>query len=292
LRAVGAGDKIGANARDKRGSSRIEQGAKMGKAMWRRRGADSFRGAMAAPAALILSAAILSGCAPMSMTAPEAPPSTIPDPAPPLINDGSPESAARTFVAVMRRMEPAIERECLQRRTQPINCDFQFVVDDRSGMEPNAFQTVDAAGRPIIGLTLSLIAATRNGDEIAFVVGHEASHHVLNHLDRKAGAAAAGAVILGSIASAYGGNESAIEKAQQIGASVGSRYYSRDWELQADYLGAIMTLNAGFDPINGARFFQRIPDPGDHILGTHPPRAARQAQVLRAVEDVRTGRVY
>lgn len=211
-------------------------------------------------------------------------------PAPAIISDGSPESTARSFVAVMSRMEPAVERECLQRRTQPINCDFMFVVDDRPGLEPNAFQTIDDSGRPIIGFTLSLIAATRNGDEIAFVVGHEASHHVLNHLDRKAGAAAAGAVILGSIASIYGSDQSAIEAAQRIGASVGSRYYSKDWELQADYLGAIMTLNAGFDPVNGARFFERIPDPGDHMLGTHPARAARLAQVNRAVEDVRSGR--
>lgn len=234
----------------------------------------------------------MAACAPVPIQQVPSPtgPYAAPAPAPVLTNDGSPQSTARMFVEVMRRMEPAVERECLQRRTQPINCDFQFVVDDRPGQEANAFQTIDAAGRPIIGFTLSLIAQTRNGDEIAFVVGHEASHHVLNHLDQKAGAAAAGAVILGSIASVYGNNQNAVETAQRIGASVGSRYYSRDWELQADYLGAIMTLNAGFDPINGSRFFERIPDPGDHILGTHPARAARLAQVRRAVEDVRSGR--
>lgn len=234
----------------------------------------------------------VAGCAPLPMeqgNIQSGTPASV-TPAPVLTNDGSPQSAARMFVDVMRRMEPAVERECLQRRTQPINCDFQFVVDDRPGMEPNAFQTVDASGRPVIGMTLSLIAATRNGDEVAFVVGHEAAHHVLNHLDRKTGAASAGAVILGSIASAYGGNDSAIETAQRIGASVGSRYYSRDWELQADYLGAIMTMNAGFDPVNGSRFFERLPDPGNHVLGTHPPRAERLTQVRRAVEDVRSGR--
>ncbi|MGN7870125.1 M48 family metallopeptidase [Paracoccus sp. 22332] len=243
----------------------------------------------------ILGAGLLgmAACAPLPMDPVSIPtgPYGAPQSAPVLTNDGSPQSAARMFVAVMRRMEPAVERECLQRRTQPINCDFQFVVDDRPGQEANAFQTIDATGRPIIGFTLPLIAQTRNGDEIAFVVGHEASHHILNHLDRKAGAAAAGAVILGSIASVYGNNPEAIETAQRIGASVGSRYYSRDWELQADYLGAIMTLNAGFDPINGSLFFERIPDPGDHILGTHPPRAARLAQVRRAVADVQSGRI-
>ena len=237
---------------------------------------------------------VLSACAPVpQVQAPvSAPPSPYqrPTPAPVLTSDDSPSSAARTFVAVMRRMEPAVERECLERRTQPINCDFQFVVDDRPGLEPNAFQTIDNRGRPIIGFTLSLIAATRNSDEIAFVVGHEASHHILNHLDRKAGAAAAGAVILGRIASVYGNNQDAIETAQRIGASVGSRYYSKDWELQADYLGSIISLNAGYDPVHGSLFFERIPDPGEHVLGTHPSRAARLAQVRRAVADVAAGR--
>lgn len=241
------------------------------------------------PAAIMAALLALAGCAPVPIQQPEPRGSVARPPA--IVSDGSPEGTARSFVAVMSRMEPAVERECLQRRSQPINCDFLFVVDDRPGLEPNAFQTIDERGRPIIGFTLSLIAATRNGDEIAFVVGHEASHHILNHLDRKAGAAAAGAVILGSIASVYGSDQSAIEAAQRLGASVGSRYYSKDWELQADYLGAIIALNAGFDPVNGARFFERIPDPGDHVLGTHPSRASRLAQVNRAVADVLNGRV-
>lgn len=201
----------------------------------------------------------------------------------------SPQESARGFAEVIRKMEPAVERECVQRRTQPINCDFQFVVDDRAGLEPNAFQTVDNTGRPIIGFTISLIAEARNADELAFVVGHEASHHILGHINRKSTAASAGAVILGGLASAYGGSESAIRSAQDIGAQMGARYYSRDWELEADYLGAIVALNAGYDPEHGAQFFARIPDPGDRILGTHPSRAARMAQVARAVKDYRTG---
>lgn len=238
----------------------------------------------------------LAACAPVPVQQPPQKPAT-PAPAPTILvpvtesKPLTPDQAARNFTSVMRKMEPAVERECLQRRTQPINCDFQFVVDARPGLEPNAFQTVSETGRPIIGFTLSLIAATRNGDEIAFVVGHEASHHVLNHLDRKSGASSAGAVILGSIAQAYGADSSAIQTAQEIGASVGSRYYSKDWELQADYLGAIMAMNAGYDPLRGADFFRRLPDPGDRVLGSHPSRASRLAQVQRAIDDFRSGRV-
>lgn len=202
----------------------------------------------------------------------------------------SADQKARNFVSVVQRMEPALEQQCLARRTSPIRCDFQFVVDDREGMEPNAFQTVDSLGRPIIGFTLSLITETQNADEIAFVVGHEASHHILGHLDAKAGAARRGAIIMGTIAAATGGDAVAVRGAQNMGAQFGSRYFSKDWELQADYLGAIISKQAGYDPMRGAAFFDRLPDPGDRVMGSHPSREARKAQVMRALADLQAGR--
>lgn len=243
---------------------------------------------------LVLAAvAVLAGCGvpgdiPM-------PPAGMPAPDPVIIKTTSgapatPQAAASNFTAVIRAMEPAVEHECVVRRRRPINCDFQFVVDDRPGLDINAFQTLDDNGRPIIGFTLALIAAAHNADELAFVVGHEASHHILNHIDQRSGAARAGAVIMSGIVAASGADGATIRAAQQMGAQVGARYYSRDWELQADYLGAILALNAGFDPVRGAEFFTRIPDPGDRILGSHPSNVQRQAQAARAVADVRAGR--
>ncbi|WBU55897.1 M48 family metalloprotease [Paracoccus sediminicola] len=244
----------------------------------------------------LIGAAALSACAPVEVS--DRPP--VPAPTrntaettvtrPSATTPQSPRQAANNFLSVIRKMEPAVERECAARRTSNINCDYQFVVDDRLDLEPNAFQTLDRSGRPIIGFTVSLIAAAQNADELAFVVGHEASHHILNHLDRKASSATAGAVILGGLAAAAGADSNTVSSIQRVGASVGSRVYSRDWELQADYMGAIVTMNAGYDPVNGAEFFRRMPDPGDRILGSHPSRASRMAQVRRAVEDVRAGR--
>lgn len=36
-----------------------------------------------------------------------------------------------------------------------------------------------------------------------------------------------------------------------------------------------------YDPLRGAEFFTRIPDPGNRFLGTHPPNAARLETVRR-----------
>ncbi|MFK7744911.1 MAG: M48 family metallopeptidase [Roseobacter sp.] len=184
----------------------------------------------------------------------------------------------RDFAQVVRTVEPVAEREC-KARTSRVNCDFKIVVDDRPNQPANAFQTIDKSGRPIIAFTLQLIEDARNQDELAFVMGHEAAHHIAGHIGRQQQNAVAGAVIAGSLAVLLGGDAGVVETAQRRGAQVGARTYSKEFELEADALGTVITARAGFDPVRGAEFFRRIPDPGDRFLGTHPPNAQRIAIV-------------
>ena len=191
-----------------------------------------------------------------------------------------PRTNARNFVRVVETVEPVAEREC-RARTQGMNCDFNIVVDDRPNQPPNAYQTVDRQGRPIIAFTLALIADARNIDELAFVMGHEAAHHIEGHIARQQQNAVAGAVIFSGLATLSGGDANAVKSAQRLGAQVGARSYSKEFELEADALGTVITKKAGYDPLRGAQFFARIPDPGDKFLGTHPPNAARLEIVRR-----------
>lgn len=187
---------------------------------------------------------------------------------------------ARSFVEVVRTVEPVAERECRNRTTQ-VNCDFKIVVDDRPEQPPNAFQTVDRAGRPIVAFTVALIADAQNEDELAFILGHEAAHHISGHIGKQQQNAVATAVIAGSLAVLLGGNDAAVQTAQQRGALVGARSYSKQFELEADALGTVIAARAGYDPVRGAKFFTRIPDPGNRFLGTHPPNDQRIETVRR-----------
>jgi predicted Zn-dependent protease len=202
----------------------------------------------------------------------------------------SPSEQVENFVTVARAMEPQIEAEC-RARTKARSCDYQIVVDDRPGQPANAFQTEDRQGRPVVGFTLGLIAEAANRDELAFVMGHEAAHHIAGHLQSKTRDAVAGALILGVLAAAGGGDANAISHAQDLGAEVGARTYSKDYELEADRLGTIITWNAGYDPLRGAQFFTRIPDPGDRFLGTHPANRLRMDVVRQTVEALRKGQI-
>lgn len=225
--------------------------------------------------AWIAVAAALSGCV--------MPTETVQPAAVPLAAASLPSPTAEAgFRAAVARVEPVAEALCRD-RTRGVPCDFRFVVDARPGLPPNAFQTLDGAGRPVVGFTLALIATARNMDEIAFVVGHETAHHVLGHIPRTQESAMAGALVSGVLAAISGADDAGIQTAQEIGATIGARRYSKDFELQADALGAEIALRAGFDPLRGSAYFDRLLDPGDQFLGSHPPNAERRAAVRRSV---------
>lgn len=198
----------------------------------------------------------------------------------------SPEVAAENFVSVIDLVEPVAERIC-RAEAPGLACDYQIVVDNRPGQPANAFQTVDRAGRPIIAFTVGLIAEARNRDELAFILGHEAAHHIAGHLARQQETALQGAVLGGVLATLSGAGAGEVRRAQNIGASVGARAYSKDFELEADALGTVIAYRAGFDPLVGARYFERIDDPGNRFLGTHPPNAQRIETVRRVMAELR-----
>ena len=184
----------------------------------------------------------------------------------------------RSFQRIAGQMEPVVERECRSRSPQ-LNCDFRIILDDRPDLPPNAYQTLDDNGRPVLGFTVALIEDVRNADELAFVFGHEAAHHIAGHLARQQQNATLGAAIFGVLAAQTGAEAGGLENAQRLGAAVGARSYSKAFELEADRLGTVLTALAGYNPLRGAQYFERIPDPGNRFLGTHPPNAQRLAVV-------------
>lgn len=230
------------------------------------------RGALA-----LLAAALLSACTVTTGPAPRPPvvlASAVPDRIPP-------RDAVSNFAAVVRRVEPVAEALCREEATRGTNCDFRIVVDDRPGQPPNAFQTRSRSGAPIVGFTRALIADARNVDELAFVMGHETAHHIAGHIDRGAAAAQAGGALGAVVASAAGLGRAEAQQLARAGALVGSRRFGQSAELEADALGTRIAARAGFNPVRGALFFSRLPDPGDRFLGTHPPNAQRVATVAR-----------
>ncbi len=228
-------------------------------------------------ALIVALSAVLAGCQ-------AAPPGTIPSRAG-VVFPADLDIAMIRFLSVVENVEPVAEREC-QRRARGVNCDFLIAVDSDPDAPSNAFQT-EINGRPYIVFTAGLIGEARNRDELALILGHEAAHHIEGHIDRRRSDALAVAKLAGYLADIGGADEVGVAEAQRRGAFIGARAHSKEAELEADALGTIIAHRAGYDPLLGARFFTRIPDPGNVFLGTHPPNSERIRRVSETYALIR-----
>ncbi|WP_380053494.1 M48 family metalloprotease [Falsihalocynthiibacter sp. SS001] len=214
-----------------------------------------------------------------------------PPPAPQVVEAAPNEETVRTsgaglreadFVRIAGRIEPVAERMC-QEADAFNQCDFLIVMDDRANQPPNAYQFITKNGRPVLAVTIPLLDEVQNDDELAFVIGHEAAHHVAGHIQQQSETAYQGAMLGSLTATIFGADAEAIEAARDIGAFVGSRQFSKNHEIEADKLGALIALEAGFDPRVGVGYFTRIPDPGQQFLGSHPSNSERIQAVQTAI---------
>jgi predicted Zn-dependent protease len=238
---------------------------------------------------LLLSRTALSLAVALTLTA------CVATPAPTVRPTGSapstrPAVSPDQFLAVAQDVEPVAEALC-RAETPDQNCDFAILIDRDPRVGANAFQTTDRSGRPIIILSLGLVATLQSTDELAFVLGHESGHHIARHIPQQRASAAEGARVFGEIAIAGGGNARDVRRAAELGATVGARTYSRTAELEADAIGAAIAYRAGYDPVAGAQLFMRLPDPGMAFLSTHPPNVERIRTVRRAVAALRASGV-
>lgn len=137
-----------------------------------------------------------------------------------------------------------------------------------------------------------LIRAADNEAQLAGVLAHEIAHVALRHGTNQASKAS----ILQIPAAAAGillGDGSATSQIAQVGAGLGLNLlmlkYSRGAETQADALGAKILHEAGYNPVEMARFFETLEKEsgggGPQFLASHPNPGNR----VKAVEaEVRT----
>ncbi len=149
--------------------------------------------------------------------------------------------------------------------------------------EVNAFAL---PGGPMFVFT-GLIAEVDNEAELAGAMGHEMSHVILRHGTNQASKASLlrlPEILAGDIA---GG--SLLGQLAQAGIGFGFDSvllkFSRTDESQADYMGAQIVSEAGYDPMQMARFFEKLEGSGGargpQFLSDHPNPGNRE----KAIED-------
>lgn len=185
----------------------------------------------------------------------------------------SAQSGLAVFNRVSRRVEPIAERSCrsLHKTANAKFCDFVINVHNDPNQPANAFQSIGRDGRPNITFNINMIRSIQNDHEIAFILGHETGHQIARHLNKTRGNQAAGAILGGILAAALGGN---VQSGADLGGLVGARSYSKGYELEADRIGTHIAYRAGYNPVIGAKSFNRTKG-SNAFLSTHPPSQER-----------------
>jgi predicted Zn-dependent protease len=191
----------------------------------------------------------------------------------PMLNDRATENLVEQIGARLVAQIPA-------RFRQP---GFRYSFDVVNLREINAFAL---PGGPMF-LHRGMLQAARTDGEVAGVMAHELSHVILRHGTLQASKAqkfqlgAIAGQVLGAI---VGGRKGAIiAQGSQLGLGTYFLKYSREYEREADLLGAQIMARAGYDPRQMANMFRTIEEQGGssgpEFLSDHPNPGNRYAAI-------------
>jgi predicted Zn-dependent protease len=139
-----------------------------------------------------------------------------------------------------------------------------------------------------------MIEAAHNEGEMAGVMAHELSHVALRHGTAQASKAQKYGLlagILGIGGQILGGVPGAAAQIAGQGVGVYFLKFSREYETEADILGARIMANAGYDPHDLANMFKTIEQQsgggGGGFLSDHPAPADRYARINEESQHLR-----
>ena len=198
----------------------------------------------------------------------------------PLLNDAQ---AKRYVESVGERLVAAIPPEF----RQPA---FDYEFDVVNARDINAFAL---PGGPMF-VNRGMIEAAKNEGEMAGVMAHEISHVALRHATAQATKQSSIGNTLGTLGMILGGAVLGGQGGAQLGmlgAQVMQTRYSRDYETQADILGAQIMANAGYDPRDLANMFRTIEQQSGggrapQWLSSHPNPGNRYQNINREASQL------
>src|SRR5215470_7995495 len=165
--------------------------------------------------------------------------------------------------------------------------EFHYRFQIVNAKEINAFAL---PGGPMF-LNRGMIVAAKNEGEMAGVMAHELSHVALRHGTAQATKAQKYSLlagILGAGGAVVGGPLGSVAQLGAQGVGVYFLKFSREYETEADILGAQMMARANYDPHDLANMFRTIEQQGGGgggFLSDHPSPRDRYARINREAQQ-------
>ncbi|MFO0963200.1 MAG: M48 family metallopeptidase [Phycisphaerales bacterium] len=130
-----------------------------------------------------------------------------------------------------------------------------------------------------------MLRMAKTDDELAIVMGHEASHAIARHSGERISSDMAIQAALSGASIAMSDMSPATQQATMAALGVGTQYgmalpWSRKQESEADELGLFIAADAGYDPRSGPILWQRMAEShaGEappEFMSTHPSDTTR-----------------
>src|SRR6266436_6007329 len=165
--------------------------------------------------------------------------------------------------------------------------EFEYYFKVVNASDINAFAL---PGGPMY-INRGMIEAARTEGEMAGVMAHELSHVALRHGTAQATKAqkyAVGAGVAGILGTILGGP--AVGQLAQLPVGAYFLKFSREYETEADLLGARIMANAGYDPRDLANVFRTLEQQGGGgggFLSDHPSPSNRYARINQEAQYLR-----
>src|SRR5215475_10124087 len=168
--------------------------------------------------------------------------------------------------------------------------EFQYTFETVNVREINAFAL---PGGPMF-VNRGMIEAANTEGEVAGVMAHELSHVILRHGTAQASKATKYEVgqLLGAIGGAIigGGLGTVVAQGTQFGLGAAFLRFGREYEKQADIVGAHIMALAGYDPREMANMFKTIEKQGGsngpQWLSDHPNPGNRYDYINKEADSL------
>ena len=202
----------------------------------------------------------------------------------------------REAAAQVERQMPVVHDGQLQDQIERIG--KRLVATGMADQYPYTFKVVNEPSINAFALPggptyvhTGLIRAADNEAQLAGVMAHEIAHVALRHGTNQASKANL-IQLPAMLAGAVVGNGSMLGQLAQLGIGLGANSvllkYSRNAERDADILGARMMAKAGYNPIEMARFFEKLEaqggSRGPEFMASHPNPGNRMKTIQEEVQ--------
>jgi predicted Zn-dependent protease len=205
--------------------------------------------------------------------------------------------AGKEYAAEVRKQRTVINQPVL---SGYVNRVGQRLVNSREAQQSGFPFTFEVVADPSINafalpggpmfIQTGLLRAVDNEAQLAGVMGHEMSHVILRHGTNQASKAQL--IQLPAVLGSQLAGSSMVGQLAQLGIGLGANSvilkFSRTAESQADLMGSHLMAEAGYNPIELARFFDKLnAEGGSHapqFLSDHPNPENREKAIEQEIQ--------